>query len=83
MNYGFMAMKLKSSPIIPMEASTRAKTDESITSSSNGIMHQEFLLQVRTVNKQYALEVMCRLRQAICQKGTELWKNHYSAPAHI
>ena len=41
----------------------------------NGMVHHEFLPQGRTVNKEYYLEVMCRLREAIRQKRTELWKN--------
>ena len=42
----------------------------------------------RIFNKEYYLEVMCRLRKAIYQKRTELWKNqswilrHDNAPAH-
>ena len=34
----------------------------------------EFFAQGRTVNKVYHLKVMCRLREAIRQKGTKLWK---------
>ena len=51
-------------------------------------MHQEFLPQGRTVNKEYYLEVMRRLREAIRKKRPELWKNnswllhHDNAPAH-
>ena len=51
-------------------------------------MHQEFLPQGRTVNKEYYLEVMGRLREAIQKKRPELWKNnswlshHDNAPAH-
>ena len=41
----------------------------------NGVVHHEFLPLDRTVNKKYYLEVMCRLRKAIHQKHTELWKN--------
>ena len=40
----------------------------------NGVVHHEFLPQGRTVNKEYNLEVMRRLRQPIRQKRTELWK---------
>ena len=56
------------SPIISMEMARRAM-NEKITSSSvkcNGVVHHEFLLQVRTLNKKYYHEVMRRLRQAIC-----------------
>ena len=54
----------------------------------NGVVHHEFLPQGRTVNKEYYLEVMRRLREAIRQKHTELWKkqswilHHDNAPAH-
>ena len=40
----------------------------------NGVVHHEFLPQDLTVNKEYYLEVMRRLREAIHQKRTELWK---------
>ena len=33
------------------------------------------VLQIRTVNKEYSLEVMRRLIEAIQQKRTELWIN--------
>ena len=69
-----------------MEASRRAKTEKSTSTSvkyenfavlfdCNGVLHHEFLPQCRTVNKEYYLEVMRRLRQAIRQKRAELWKN--------
>ena len=54
----------------------------------HGVVHQEFLPQGRTVNKEYYLEVMCRLREAIRKKCRELWKNnswlliHDNAPAY-
>ena len=52
------------------------------------VVHQEFLPQDRTVNKEYHLEVMRRLREAIQKKRLELWKknswllHHNNAPAH-
>ena len=55
----------------------------------NGVVHPEFLPQDCTVNKEYYLEVMRRLRETICQKSTEFWKKqwflilrHDNAPAH-
>ena len=54
----------------------------------NGVVHHEFMPQGRTVNKEYYLEVMRRLREAIRQKRIELWKNqswilhHDNEPAH-
>ena len=52
-------------------------------------VHYEFLPQGRTVTKEYHVEVMRWLREAIRQKRTELWKRqswilHYDkAPAHL
>ncbi|UYV78041.1 hypothetical protein LAZ67_15003295 [Cordylochernes scorpioides] len=53
-----------------------------------GVVYHEFLPQGRTVNKEYYLQVMRNLRQAIRQKRPDLWKNknwllhHDNAPAH-
>ena len=50
--------------------------------------YQELLPQGGTVNKEYYLEIMRRLREAIRKKHPELWKNnswllhHDNAPAH-
>ncbi|UYV63933.1 hypothetical protein LAZ67_2006053 [Cordylochernes scorpioides] len=52
------------------------------------LVHHEFLPQGRTVNKEYYLQVMRNLREAIRQKRPDLWKNknwllhHDNAPAH-
>ena len=54
----------------------------------HGLVHQKFLPQGYTVNKEYYLEVMRRLGKAIRKKRPELWKNnswllhHDNAPAH-
>ena len=62
---------------IEMEASWRAKAEKSTSSSSNvkvllnvffdcnGVVQHEFLPQGCTVNKEYYLKVMCRLRKPI------------------
>ncbi|UYV74676.1 hypothetical protein LAZ67_12000499 [Cordylochernes scorpioides] len=53
-----------------------------------GVVHHEFLPQGRTVKKEYYLQVMRNLREAIRQKLPDLWKNknwllhHDNAPAH-
>ncbi|UYV75875.1 hypothetical protein LAZ67_13001632 [Cordylochernes scorpioides] len=53
-----------------------------------GVVHHEFLPQGRTVNKEYYLQVMRNLHEAIYQKHPDLWKNknwllhHDNAPAH-
>ncbi|UYV69213.1 TCF4 [Cordylochernes scorpioides] len=54
-----------------------------------GVVHHEFLSQGRTVNKEYYLQVMRNLREAIRQKRPDLWKNknwllhHDNAPASL
>ncbi|UYV72152.1 hypothetical protein LAZ67_9001968 [Cordylochernes scorpioides] len=53
-----------------------------------GVVHHVFLPQGRTVNKEYYLQVMRNLREAIRQKRPDLRKNknwllhHDNAPAH-
>ncbi|UYV61504.1 hypothetical protein LAZ67_1005082 [Cordylochernes scorpioides] len=53
-----------------------------------GVVHHEFLPQGRTVNKEYYLQVMRNLCEAIRLKHPDLWKNknwllhHDNAPAH-
>ena len=42
-----------------------------------GVVHHEFLPQGLTDNKGYYLEVLRRLREAIRQKCTELWKTNH------
>ncbi|UYV67460.1 hypothetical protein LAZ67_5000695 [Cordylochernes scorpioides] len=59
-----------------------------ITGDEAGVVHHEFLPQGRTVNKEYYLQIMRNLREAIRQKRPDLWKNknwllhHDNAPAH-
>lgn len=53
-----------------------------------GVVHYEFLPPGQTVNKEYYLGVMRRLREAIRLKRPELWANnswflhHDNAPCH-
>ncbi|UYV63016.1 hypothetical protein LAZ67_2002856 [Cordylochernes scorpioides] len=59
-----------------------------ITGDEAGVVHHEFLPQGRTVNKEYYLQVLRNLREAIRQKRPDLWKNknwllhHDNAHAH-
>ena len=57
-----------------------AKNAHTVSFICNLGVHHEFLSQGCTVNKEYYLEDMRWLREAIRQKRTELWKN---AAAHI
>ncbi|UYV61909.1 hypothetical protein LAZ67_1007037 [Cordylochernes scorpioides] len=53
-----------------------------------GVVHHEFLPQSRRANKEYYLQVMRNLCEAIRQKRPDLWRNknwllhHDNAPAH-
>ena len=65
----------------------RSGRPSSVFFDYRGVVHQEFLSYGCTVNKEYYLEVMHRLREAIRRKRPELWKNnswllhHDNAPA--
>ena len=54
----------------------------------NGLVHFEFVLQGQTVNQQFYLEVLKRLRDAVRRKRPELWRSgewllhQDNAPAH-
>lgn len=54
-----------------------------------GVVHSEFLPEGQTVNKQYYLGVTRRLRENVCRKRPDLWKNnswilhHDNALPHI
>jgi hypothetical protein len=52
-----------------------------------GIIHFEFLEQGQTVNQHCYLEILARLREAVCQRRPELWPDawilhHDNAPGH-
>jgi hypothetical protein len=42
-----------------------------------GTVHYEFIAQGRTVNQQYYLEVLTRLRESVRRKGPELWPDKW------
>ena len=93
-NYGRMPKTLKQKPNHPNGSVQKSQGRKNVKVllivffDCNGIVHHEFLPQGRTVNKEYYLEIIRRLREAIRQKRTELWKNqswilhHDNAPAH-
>ncbi|UYV75744.1 hypothetical protein LAZ67_13001188 [Cordylochernes scorpioides] len=76
---------------ISMEAAARTKTEKSAPNSvecERAWCIMSSCHRVRTVNKEYYLQVMRNLREAIRQKRPDLWKNknwrlhHDNAPAH-
>ena len=55
---------------------------------SEGVVHYEFLPQGQTVNKEYYLEVMQYLHEAVRKKRPDVWREnrwmlqHDNAPSH-
>ena len=41
-----------------------------------GLVHHEFVPEGHTVNKEYYLAALKRLREKICQKRLDMWKNN-------
>ncbi|UYV74235.1 hypothetical protein LAZ67_11002565, partial [Cordylochernes scorpioides] len=74
--------------VILAVAPSGAVFEASVHHPAGGVVHHEFLPQGRTVNKEYYLQVMRNLREAIRQKRPDLWKNknwllhHDNTPAH-
>ena len=76
-NRGCMAMTLKSKPNHPNGSvqKDQKKVWLTVFFDCKGMRHHEFLPQDRGVNKEHKLDVMRRLREAIPQSRTELWKS--------
>jgi len=72
---------------ITQSAFTRQGDADGIFYSEGGV-HYEFLPQGRTVNKDYYLEVMQRLHEAVRKKRPDAWREtrwmfqHDNAPSH-
>ena len=55
---------------------------------SRGIVHHEYAPEVQTINKEYYLEVLRRLRDAVRRKRPDMWAakkfqlHHDNVPAH-
>ena len=55
---------------------------------SRGIEHHEYAPEGQTINKEYYLEVLCRLQDAVQRKQPDMWAannfqlHHDNAPAH-
>ena len=92
-NHGFMVMTWKAKLNSPngscRTSQVRKKRASSVKCEGFAYsLHHEFLPQDRTVNKEYYLQVMRKLREVIRHKRTYMWKNkhwllhHDKAPAH-
>ena len=55
---------------------SRVKVMLTVFFDSEGVVHYEFLQQGRTVNKEYYLEVMQRLREAVRKKRPDAWREN-------
>lgn len=85
--YKVLTAKKKRSLIIPMETAKRVKIEKAsqvqpnvnvlfaILFDYNGVMHSEFLRKGCAVSKEYYLEVVGRLCEAIRKKCLEFWNN--------
>lgn len=75
-------------PKKPRQSRSKIKVLLTVFFDCEGVVHAEFLPDGQTVNKEYYLQVMRRLREAIRKKRPELWKNnswilhHDNAPSH-
>jgi len=55
---------------------------------SEGIVHYEYAPDRQTINKEFYLEVLRRLRELVCRKRPEKWRDgdwilhHDNVPAH-
>ena len=75
-------------PKKPRRFQSKKKVMLTVFMDYRGVVHHEFLPEGQTVNKEYYLGVMRRLREAIRQKRPDLWANnswilhHDNAPSH-
>jgi [histone H3]-lysine36 N-dimethyltransferase SETMAR len=75
-------------PKKPRQSRSKIKVMLTVFFDYQGVVHHEFLPSGQTVNKEYYLSVMRRLREAIRKKRPDLWINnswflhHDNAPSH-
>ena len=71
-----------------MEDLSRSGRPSTSSTEVNGVMHSEFLPEGQSVNKEYYLRVMKRLREQIRREKADLWKtnlwilHHDNAPSY-
>ena len=75
-------------PKKPRKFQSKIKVLLTVFIDYQGLVHHEFLPSGQTVNKEYYLGVMRRLRESIRRKRHDLWKynswflHHDNAPSH-
>lgn len=75
-------------PKKPRQSRSKVKVMLTVFFDYRGVVHSEFLPECLTVNKEYYLSVMRRLREQIRRKRPDLWKenswilHHDNAPSH-
>lgn len=75
-------------PKKPRQSRSKVKVMLTVFFDYRGVVHSEFLPEDQTVNKEYYLSVMRRLREQIRRKRPDLWKenswvlHHDNAPSH-
>lgn len=75
-------------PKKPRQSRSKIKVLLTVFFDCRGVVHSEFLPPGQTVNKEYYLSVLKRLRENVRRKRPELWRNnswflhHDNAPAH-
>ncbi|CAK9827582.1 Mariner Mos1 transposase [Anthophora retusa] len=75
-------------PKKPRQSRSKIKVMLTVFFDYRGVVHSEFLPDGQTVNKEYYLSVMRRLRENIRRKRPDVWKNnswilrHDNAPSH-
>lgn len=75
-------------PKVPRQSRSKVKVMLTVFIDYRGVVHKEFVPTGQTVNKEYYLGVMRRLRESIRKKRPELWQNnswflhHDNAPSH-
>ena len=72
----------------PRQSRSKIKVMLTVFFDYRGVVHSEFLPEGQTVNKEYYLSVMKRLREQIRRKRADLWEknplilHHDNAPSH-
>lgn len=81
-------LKNEPKPKRPRQSKSKVKVLLTVFFDYEGVVHYEFLPEGQSVNKEYYLSVLRRLREAIRKKRPNLWQtnswllHHDNAPAH-